>query len=124
MPGAGLAEGGRLSTDAWAFDLARKDALFRGDRFAIRVMQPLRVRSGGFDLNLPVSYDYSDGSVGYEQRFFNLAPTGREVDIEAAYGLWLFGGQLSANTFVRRQPGHIQAAGADIGAALRFSRGF
>jgi hypothetical protein len=36
----------------------------------------------------------------------------------------LLTGQLSANAFVRRQPGHIEAAGADVGAALRFSLGF
>jgi hypothetical protein len=123
MPGAGLADRGRLSTDAWTFDLAKSNALSVGDRFAIRLMQPLRVRSGGFDLTLPVSYDYSDGSVGYEQRFFNLAPTGREIDLEAAYGIRLLTGQLSANAFVRRQPGHIAAADADVGAALRFSIG-
>ena len=87
-------ENGRLATDAWAFDLAKSDAFRAGDWFALRVMQPLRVRSGGFDLNMPVSYDYADGSVGYERRFFNLAPTGREIDLEAAYGMRPWGGQL------------------------------
>ena len=124
MPGAGLGQRGRLSTDAWSLDLAKGNALFAGDRFALRLMQPLRVRSGGFDLSLPVSYDYSSGSVGYEQRFFNLAPSGREIDLEAAYGMRLLTGQLSANAFVRRQPGHIEAADTDVGAALRFSLEF
>lgn len=124
MPGAALGERGRLATDAWSIDLARSNAFFPGDRFALRLMQPLRVRSGGFALNLPVSYDYADGSVGYEQRFFNLAPSGREIDLEAAYGIRILNGQLSANAFVRRQPGHIEAADADIGAALRFRIGF
>jgi hypothetical protein len=124
MPGAGLGERGRLTTDAWSIDLARSNAFFSGDRFALRLMQPLRVRSGGFALNLPVSYDYADGSVGYEQRFFNLAPNGREIDLEAAYGMRILNGQLSANAFLRRQPGHIEAADADIGAGLRFRLGF
>ena len=90
----------------------------------LRLMQPLRVRSGGFDFTMPVSYDYADGSVGYEQRFFNLAPTGREIDLEAAYGTRLWGGHLAANAFVRREPGHIEAASDDYGAAIRYTLGF
>jgi hypothetical protein len=124
LAGGGLADGGRLATDAWAFDLSRRNALRTGDRFAIRLMQPLRVRSGGYDISLPVSYDYATGGVGYANRFFNLAPTGREIDLEAAYGFGLWSGRMSANAFLRRQPGHIAAAGDDVGAALRYSVGF
>jgi hypothetical protein len=91
---------------------------------AVRLMQPLRVRSGGYDIRLPVSYDYASGSVGYEQRFFNLAPTGREIDLEAAYGVGLWGGHLSTNAFIRREPGHIAGVGDDLGAAIRFTLGF
>jgi len=120
----GLARGGRLATEAWSFDVARANALFPGDRFALRLMQPLRVASGGLTLAVPVSYDYATLEAGYGNRFFNLAPTGREVDLEAAYGLRLFGGELSANAFARRQPGNIAALAPDVGGALRFSRGF
>ena len=87
-------------------------------------MQPLRVRSGGLALSVPVSYDYSTRSAGYESRFFNLAPTGREIDVEAVYGVAAFGGRLSANAFARRQPGNIAALSPDLGAAIRFSLGF
>ena len=87
-------------------------------------MQPLRVRSGGLALNVPVSYDYSTLTAAYESQLFNLAPTGREVDVEAVYGLPLFGGQITANAFVRRQPGNIAALSPDLGSAIRFSLGF
>jgi hypothetical protein len=87
-------------------------------------MQPLRVRSGGFNLRAPVSYDYDTLSIGYEDRFFNLAPTGREVDFEAAYSMPLLGGDLSANAFLRTDPGHIEAMRDDIGGAVRFTLGF
>jgi hypothetical protein len=120
----GLAKGGRLSSDAWALDLSKRGALFGGDRFALRVTQPLRVRSGGLNLRVPISYDYATLEAGYESRFFNLAPTGREVDFEAAYGVPLLGGELSGNVFARRQPGHIAAMDADLGAAIRFTLGF
>ncbi|WP_165356404.1 S8 family peptidase [Sphingosinicella sp. BN140058] len=119
-----LATGGRLTSDAWAMDLARRNAFRTGDMLAIRLMQPLRVRSGGYDINLPVSYDYADGSVGYERRVFNLAPTGREIDFEAAYGVGMWSGYVSANAFARRQPGHISGAESDLGGAIRFTLGF
>jgi hypothetical protein len=123
---AGLAQGGRLASDAWSLDLSKSGALRPGDRFALRVMQPLRVRSGGFDLDVPVSYSYDTLSAGYESRFFNLAPTGREIDLEAAYGLDLLAGagHLSANAFARRDPGNVAALDADLGAAIRFTLGF
>jgi hypothetical protein len=89
-------------------------------------MQPLRVRSGGVDLEVPVSYSYDTLSAGYESRFFNLAPTGREIDLEAAYGVDLLGGagHLSGNAFARRDPGNVAAMDADLGAAIRFTLGF
>jgi hypothetical protein len=124
MAGGGLAQSGRLGTDAWAVDIGKANALRSGDRLALRVMQPLRVRSGGYALQLPVSYDYQTGAVGFDRRFFNLAPTGREIDVEAAYGIGLWGGQLSANAFLRREPGHVEAMRDDLGAAIRFSLGF
>jgi len=120
----GLAEGGRLATDAWSLDVTRGSAFVPGDRFSLRLSQPLRVRTGGYDLRVPVSYDYATLQPGYGERFFNLAPTGREVDLEAAYAVRLLGGELSANAFARRQPGHIAALRPDLGGALRFSRGF
>ena len=124
--GGGLAQGGRMVTDAWALDLGKSGALRPGDRFALRLMQPLRVRSGGLDLRVPVSYSYDTLSAGYEDRFFNLAPTGREIDLEAAYGFDLLGGagHLSANAFVRRDPDNVAAIKDDLGAAIRFTLGF
>jgi hypothetical protein len=121
---SGLARSGRLSTEAWTFDVAKADAFRRGDRLALRLMQPLRVRSGGFDLTVPVAYDYATLKAGYDSRFFNLAPTGREIDLEAAYGIRLLGGEVSANAFARRQPGNIAALRPDVGGAFRFARGF
>jgi hypothetical protein len=123
---AGLARDGRLKSDAWSIDLGKSGAFRPGDRFALRLMQPLRVRSGGFDLNVPVSYSYDTLSAGYESRFLNLAPTGREIDLEAAYGIDLLAGagHLSANAFARRHPGNMADMDPDLGAAIRFTLGF
>jgi hypothetical protein len=91
---------------------------------SLRIMQPLRVRSGGFDIELPVSYDYASGQVGYEARFFNLAPTGRELAYELSYVRPFLGGNLAANAFVRTNPGHVDSMKNDVGAALRYTLGF
>ena len=125
MAGSGaLVDEGRLKTDAWAFDLSKAGAFSGGDRLAFRVMQPLRVRSGGFDLNVPVSYDYATGAVGFERQQLSLAPTGREIDVEAAYSVGLLGGRLGVNAFLRTDPGHIEAMQTDLGGAVRYSLGF
>jgi hypothetical protein len=125
MPGTGsLVDQGRLSTEAFAFDISRVNAFALGDKLAVRMMQPLRVRSGGLDLNLPVSYDHATGDVGYESRFFNLAPSGREVDYELAYNVGFLRGDLAINAFLRTDPGHVEAMKKDVGAAVKFTLGF
>jgi hypothetical protein len=118
-----LVEKGHLETEAFAFDLAKTGLFAAGDNLAFRAMQPLRVASGGFDLNMPVSYDYSTGKARFEQLFFNLAPRGREIDYEIAYGVSLLGGHFDFNAFLRTDPGHVEALRKDMGAALRFTIG-
>jgi hypothetical protein len=125
LPGSGaLVRSGGLSTDAWAFDLAKGNAFSAGDKLALRVMQPLRVRSGGFNLSVPTSYDYATLTAGYEDRFLGLAPSGRELDFEAAYSRRFLGGDLGLNAFYRKDPGHIQATKDDVGGAIRYTLGF
>ena len=119
-----MVDHGRLSSSAFAFDIAKRNAFRGGDWLALRLMQPLRIRSGGFAMNVPTSYDYATGQAGFEQRQLSLAPSGREIDAEIAYGISLPGGSLGANAFFRRQPGHIASAADDVGAAVRLSLDF
>lgn len=120
----GLISGGRLDTEAFAFDLSKTGAFGRTDQLAFRVAQPLRVGSGGFGVSLPVSYDYGSGDVGYEGRFLSLAPKGREMDYEIAYRIGVRRGELSANAFLRTDPGHVETRSNDAGAAIRFTMGW
>lgn len=127
LPGGnGFVEGGTMTSDAWSVDLWRRNAFASGEMVSLRVTQPLRVRGGGYLLNLPVSYDYADRSVGYAPTIFSLSPRGRELALEAAYLMPLFdgAGNLSLNAFMRRDPGNIEAARDDLGAAMRFSLDF
>jgi hypothetical protein len=119
-----LVESGRMGSDAFSFDLVKDRLLVGGDQIAFRIAQPLRVHSGGFNIQLPISYDYRSGAVGYEGRYVNLAPSGRELDFELNYNLALSRGRMGANLFLRREPGHIEAAGDDIGGAIRVTWDF
>ena len=60
----------------------------------------------------------------YADQRLNLAPTGREIDLEASYARMLLGGRIDANLFWRRDPGNFAAAPDDKGAALRWRVGF
>jgi hypothetical protein len=94
------------------------------DRFALRLSQPLRISSGGLNLTLPVSYDYATKQAGYGVRRFNLAPRGRQIDVEAAYSRALAWGDITANLYYRKDSGNIAWYPDDVGMALRFTSRF
>ena len=54
----------------------------------------------------------------------NLAPQGREIDVEARYSRPWLGGEVQTNLFWRRDPGNFAALSPDYGLALRWSAGF
>jgi hypothetical protein len=115
---------GRLTSDAFAVDASGRGVFLRGDRLGLRIAQPLRVSSGSYRLSLPVAYDYASGAVGYAERRLDLAPDGRERDVELAYGRGFGPGWIDTNLYVRHEPGNIAAAPADLGAALRLTMAF
>jgi Subtilase family len=125
LSAAGARQGiDRLQTSAWSFDIAR-DNLFAGsDSLALRIAQPLRISKGGLNLSLPTAYDYATQAARFGISRINLAPKGRELDVEAAYSLPFAGGSLGTNLYWRRDPGNIAAAPGDIGGAVRVSFGF
>jgi hypothetical protein len=123
--GGGLLSGTPvIRSKAFSFDVAKAGVFDGGDQLAFRIAQPLRVSSGGFRLRLPTSYDYETGAVGYADETLNLAPSGREIDMETSYARMLFGGRMDANLFWRRDPGNFAAAPDDLGAAVRWRVGF
>ena len=113
-----------LKSNAFSFDVSRSDAFISGDRLAFRVSQPLRVRSGGLALSLPVAYDYTTLTPTIGIRQFNLAPKGREIASELAWVMALNGGYLSTNLFWRQEPGHFESVRDDVGAAIRLTLDF
>ncbi len=112
-----------LTSNAWSIGATRR-GVFGDDSVAFRIAQPLRLSRGGLRLTLPIGYDYAtqQASIGAGQ--IDLSPTGRETDFEAVYSRALGRGRLSANGYLRTEPGHVQAAPDDLGVALRFTMGF
>ena len=118
--------GGKFTTDAYAFDVAKVGLLGTNDRLALRIAQPLRIEHGGFAMWLPTSYDYSTETATDALTTMSLRPSGREVDGELSYGRTALDGNawLGTNLFYRRDPGHIVNSPDDMGAAIRFSLDF
>ena len=122
------AGGARLGTDhirssSWSFDVTKSHLFYPSDRFAVRIAQPLRVTSGGFDVTLARSYDYATALTTFGTQRVNLTPKGREVDVEALYVREMAGGLLSGNLYFRRDTGNFATAPNDYGAAIRFTLG-
>lgn len=129
-PGAGsnmslVSSVDRLATSRFSAGIIGADVLTRGDRLGIRVSQPLRVESGGLNLSVPVGYDVIDGIARLEDRRASLAPSGREIALEAAYRRRLFDfGMLEASLFRRSNPGHTAGADSDTGGVISWSTAF
>jgi subtilisin family serine protease len=118
----GLDGGGTIRTSAFNADVTKLGVFGKSDRAGLRIAQPLRVSDGGLSLNLPTGWSYV-GTVGvsdYTRQYFNLAPTGRELDVEFAYGWSLWRGSVESNFFYRRDPGNFAVLPDDYGLALRY----
>ena len=117
---------GAFQTRAYGLDLAKAGLLTGDDLLGFRLSQPLKVVGGGLDLLLPTAWSFDTMSPTVQQTRFGLTPSGRELDAELGYSRRLQGGKawLGTNLFARRQPGHIAAAPADVGGAIRYSLGF
>ncbi len=121
----GLTGTGLIRTNAFAGDIGKYGVLGRSDSIGLRIAQPLRVARGGIDLRLPTYYDYDTLSVTqWSTQRLNLAPTGREIDMEARYGFPVAGGAVQTNLFLRKAPGNFAALSDDMGGAMRYSVAF
>ena len=122
---AGLAGSGLIRTDAWSASVGKDGVFGARDSFGLGIAQPLRVASGAIDLRLPAFYDYETRSVtSWTDARLNLAPTGRELDLEARYAFPLGAGTMQTNFFWRRDPGNFASLPDDRGVALRYGVAF
>ena len=121
--GSLLDRSSHLVSNGWVVDGSVANMFKVGDLLALRVSQPLRVSSGGLNLNLPVGYDYDAGAI-WSIRTLALNPTGREVATELAWQFPLYGGAANANLFWRHNPGNYANLSMDRGWSLGWKTGF
>ena len=128
-----VGSGSRIMSQAFSIDAARTGTLTAGDMLGVRVSQPLRVMSGGLNLQLPTAYDYASDSPIFSTQRINLTPQGREMMGEIAWrGPMMLGassgvnvaGRGGASLFYRHNPGHFADQPADVGAMVSFSADF
>ena len=108
-----LSEGILARGDAWSSAFAagfeRGNLLYAGDGFILRISQPLRVERWETELT---------GDDGRRVRDFGSGPSGRQLDLDAAYRLPLSGGgRILLSAGARSDSGHSEKSGVE-GAAL------
>ena len=106
------------SSDLWASafsaGLERGGWLYSDDGFVLRFSQPLRVEIWERELA-------NDNGV----RRMGISPSGRQLDVDAAYRLPLSGGGwLLFSAGVRRDGGHSSGSGVEGGALFAVEKGF
>lgn len=119
-----ISAGSQLYSRAWSFDIQRSNAFGTSGSMGLRVSQPLRVESGGINLNLPVAYSYDTQSATNGVRTLALSPQGREIMGEVSLHGQMWNGSAMLSLFYRREPGHYSAVPDDKGMALRWSGKF
>lgn len=123
--GAGLLESGSsMVSSGWSLDVVRTGVFAVNDSLAFRVSQPLRVQSGGLNLDLPIAYSYDTLTVTRGIKRLRLVPRGREVTGELAWRGALLGGAGSASLFYRKDPGHREYLQDEKGLAVTWSKQF
>ena len=110
----GLLRDGDLWASAFSAGLERGGWLYSDDGFVLRFSQPLRVES--WEMRLA-------GEQG--GRWLGAGPSGRQLDVDAAYRLPLSGGGwLLLSAGVRRDGGHSSSSDLEAGALFSVERGF
>ena len=99
-----------LISSTMSFGVMRPDIFSRGDRFSLFITQPLRVESGAAKLRFAVARTrYGDVILSETQA--DLAPSGREIELEASYFY-----PLSAASKLTLAAGVIRDRGHEAGA--------
>ena len=110
----GMLRASDLWASAFSAGLERGGWLYSDDGFVLRFSQPLRVEIWERELA-------NDNGV----RRMGIAPSGRQLDIDAAYRLPLSGGGwLLFSAGVRRDGGHSSDSGLEGGALFAVEKGF
>jgi hypothetical protein len=113
-----------LRSSSFALGLSGRDLLAESDRLTVAVAQPLRVDAGSAVLDRPVGRSF-DGRILRRADRVDLAPEGREIDLEVGYRLALGNRrELGLNWLTQLEPGHRRGAGPAHAVAIRLRAAF
>jgi hypothetical protein len=119
-----LSDWGRVRSDSFGLGLAWRDVGEPGDRLGFLIGQPLRVREARATLTAPTAMA-PDGSIQFASERTDLAPSGREIDLQAAYSHAPAPGWLASYYLMMQlEPGHDEEAEPAYGAAIKLKVGF
>ena len=109
-PGHGMVRDmSTLWTGSFAVGLMGEEIDGAGGRLAARLSQPLRVEAGQARLRW-VSGRVPDGAVTVGDAALDLAPSGRQIDLELVYARPLAGGEAHLAAIASRDAGHVRGA--------------
>ena len=108
-----LTRTGTMRSSAFALGLTAADLLQTSDRLGFSILQPIRVDSGTAELDVPVAQD-ATGAVLFARQEADLAPDGREIDVELTYGWDVGRARLQAAAMLRLEPDHDASAEPEL----------
>ena len=111
-----------LWSSAFAVGAVGRDVAHSGDRLAFRLSQPLRVEAGRAELRW-VSGRSPDGRVALERADLSLEPSGRQLDLEAAYSRPWAGGRAHLAAIASQDVEHTGGE-QEVSVIARFERRF
>lgn len=99
---------GTLQASHFAAGVSLARAFSPMGSLSLSVSQPLRLERGVASMNIASSYDYTTETPNFTNQVNGLTPTGRELDLEAAYRYGLGNNaSLTANILYQSNPGHV-----------------
>ncbi|MCB2056154.1 MAG: S8 family serine peptidase [Geminicoccaceae bacterium] len=113
-----------VRSSAVAVGASTRDLVHEGDRWGLMLSQPLRVDRASSRLDVPVSRDL-EGNIQRRSERLDLAPRGREIDLQLAYARPLDADwHMASWLLLQHEAGHDAERGLDTGIGLRLTRTF
>lgn len=113
-----------IQTQSFSLGLWADDVVRGGDQLGFVLNQPLRVSRGEATLALATGRDRA-GTVSHRKVTADLAPRGRELNLEALYRVKLAPQTtLTTSAMLRTEPGHVRGAESEGVFLLRLKHRF
>ena len=93
-------------TTSWSIGFTKREVFKDGDSLKLSFYQPLRVENAKITIDKAIGLNYDTRQPIYETRTYGLAPSGRELALEASYRILEGAWSMQASLMYRRNAGH------------------